>query len=418
MELRIRRMDEARAPTLSRNLRFVGERFGLRWQAQAQRGSSSQSASKMSWRHSINPGKRFLRKALLLAFWLGVQQTEAVIFYSTADPEHNTTPPTNELASSGWEYQGLWGNVLGTAIAPKYFLTARHVGGAVGGHFILHGVLYPTTAFFDDPASDLRIWRVRGTFPSFALLYPRNDEVGQNIVVFGRGRRRGAEITVDGSSGLAFKGWHWGTPDGRLRWGENQIGGIANATVSARSGGTVSRDLLRVPFDADAGPNEAHLSDGDSAGAVFIQDRATWKLAGINFAIDGPYNTTDTGPGFYAAIFDEGGLYTGGEGNWTQAPDLPSDRPSAFYATRISSRLSWINNILSQPIPNDPPLLQSAPHILGPYIDELGAGVNEQDRVITFPPPDTLRFFRLSAAMALRITGSAIKDGKLILSYE
>src|SRR6266852_1865597 len=63
----------------------------------------------------------------------------AVLFYSTADPAHNTTAPTGVLTNSGWQYQGLWGAYLGTPIAPKYFITAAHVGGSVGDRFRFRG---------------------------------------------------------------------------------------------------------------------------------------------------------------------------------------------------------------------------------------------------------------------------------------
>jgi len=34
-----------------------------------------------------------------------------------------------------------------------------------------------------------------------------------------------------------------------------------------------------------------------------------WKLAGINYAVQGPYNRNEFGDGFNAAIFDLRGLY-------------------------------------------------------------------------------------------------------------
>src|SRR2546425_3474792 len=74
----------------------------------------------------------------------------AVLFYSTSDPAHNTTAPTGALTNSGWQYQGTWGAFLGTPIAPKYFLTAAHIGGSVGDKFSFRCVDYTTTARFDD----------------------------------------------------------------------------------------------------------------------------------------------------------------------------------------------------------------------------------------------------------------------------
>jgi hypothetical protein len=71
-----------------------------------------------------------------------------------------------------------------------------------------------------------------------------------------------------------------------------------------------------------------------------------WKLAGINFAVDGRFNTTNSGSGFDAAIFDAGGLWYGSAGNWTYITNQPYDIPTGFYATRISSNRGWIESII------------------------------------------------------------------------
>src|ERR1043166_7459566 len=133
---------------------------------------------------------------------------QAIILYSTGDPTYNTTPPGGALTNSGWQYQGSWGAYLGTPIAPKYFITASHVGGAVGNKFHFRGVDYTTTAFAKDPNSDLIIWRICGTFPDFAQVYANSDEVTKPIVLFGRGTQRGGEIIVTNNLLLAsLKGW-------------------------------------------------------------------------------------------------------------------------------------------------------------------------------------------------------------------
>jgi hypothetical protein len=261
----------------------------------------------------------------------------AVVFISTADPNYNTTAPTGPLAGSGWELQGRWGAFLGTPVAPNFFLTAEHIGGAVGDKFTFGGVNYVTKAFFDDPNSDLRLWQIDGTFPTYAPLYDQSDEVGKSLVVFGRGKQRGAEVTVNGT----LKGWKEGTADHVQRWGENQVSAIVD-------GGLGIGQLLRATFDFGVGDNEAHLSTGDSGGAVFILDGGTWKLAGINYAVDGPYSTSPTETTFRASLFDQGGLYLGGASRQF-IPDQDADLPSAFYATRISANLDWINAVIPEP---------------------------------------------------------------------
>lgn len=38
-------------------------------------------------------------------------------------------------------------------------------------------------------------------------------------------------------------------------------------------------------------------------------DGSTWELAGINYAVDGPYSLTPGGSSFIAAMYNQTGLY-------------------------------------------------------------------------------------------------------------
>lgn len=278
----------------------------------------------------------------------------AVLFYSTADITHNrNTAPGGALAGSGWQYQGYFGNFLGTAISPKHFITAAHFGVAgstfVSKSFFNGGpgdVTYNVDTTFNGgvgfrniPGTDLRVFQITGTFADYAPLYTKTDEVGKDLVVMGRGTQRGAEVVV----GSELKGWRWGPVDGQARWGTNTV----SAAVNFGSG-----DLLKANFDAGAGGDEAHLSDRDSGGAVFINDGGVWKLAGINYSVDGMFDTNNVvDPNeFHAALFDMGGLYVGTDGPpsvvWNFISNTPADKPSAFYATRISS---YVEDILDIP---------------------------------------------------------------------
>ena len=270
------------------------------------------------------------------AFLGSILSGEALIFYSTGDPTYNTNAPGGALTNSGWQYQGAWSTFSGTVISSNAFITAKHVGGSVGDPFTFQGIQYFTTASYDSPDSDLRIWRVAGQFPVFAPLYTKRHENGKNLVVFGRGTQRGAEVRINNR----LKGWEWGGGDSVQRWGQNRVSGIFQ-------GGDEIGEVLRATFNA-GGRNEATLSGGDSGGAVFIKDGKLWKLAGINYAVEGPYNTTNSGEGFNAALFDSRGLYvTDGGNGWNVFSGKPI--ASGFYATRISSHVSWINSILSTP---------------------------------------------------------------------
>jgi hypothetical protein len=184
----------------------------------------------------------------------------------------NTSAPTGALAGSGWQYEGQFGAFLGTAIAPHYFITASHIGGSVGEPFTYNGQSYATTALFDDPASDLRIWKVDGTLGTYAPLDTTGPAAGQQIVLNGRGTQRGDAIVT--STGQTA-GWHWGTADGAQSWGVSTVAG----TIDRGPGvGT----LLRATFDG----TNATVSSGDSGGGVFLNDNGAWRLAGVTYAVE------------------------------------------------------------------------------------------------------------------------------------
>jgi hypothetical protein len=263
-----------------------------------------------------------------------------VILYWT--PDRATWAPTScTYADSGWQYQGLWSFYQGTPIAPNYFITAKHVGGSVGNVFTYNGQAYTTTASYASPGSDLTIWKVSAAFDTYAPLYTLSNEVSKTMTVYGRGTARGSAVTVGGQT----KGWTWGTFDHARSWGSNKVDAITN-------GGAGLGSLLSFKFDASGDYYEGSLSLGDSGGGVFIKDGSTWKLAGINYGTDGYYSYTgQTGTGFSAAIFDQGGLYVGANSSWTYKPDQAANLPGGSYATRISSNMSWIRSIIGTPAP-------------------------------------------------------------------
>lgn len=284
---------------------------------------------------------RSARIILCALFLLVLTRAEAVLFYWTGDPTYHTDAPAGPLTNSGWQCQGQWGFFSGTVISSNCFITANHVGGTVGDAFVFRGVEYPTIASYQDAESDLRIWRVSGQFPAYAPLYTKNNERGKTAVVIGRGTQRGDEVRLNGK----LKGWLWGSWDHVQRWGQNRI-----ADVSYHGAGVGF--LLRGSFDAGANRNEADLSSGDSGGALYIKDGKFYKLAGINHGVDGPFNTTNSDSGFEAAIFDLRGLYVpDNNGGWMLVPSQGGRVPGSFYSTRISSRISWITNVLATPAP-------------------------------------------------------------------
>ena len=278
----------------------------------------------------------------LLAMCLFTTRSEAVILESTSNVTFNTTAPTGVLTNSGWQYEGFWqGSYLATPIAPTFFLAAIHIGGSVGDALQFNGspVLYHTVAVTNCPNSDLCVWQVAETFPSYAPLYTGSNEVGQLCVVFGRGTQRGDAVTVNSQ----LKGWKWGPTDGVQRWGENIV-----ATIDTEPG---LGDLLKMNFDRNGVTNECMLSVGDSSGGVFIENDGVWKLAGINYGVDGPLYSLNgtTNTEFDGAIMDLGGLYiaTNSTPDWEFFPDQVNDIVTGFYSSRISPHVAWINSVIN-----------------------------------------------------------------------
>lgn len=273
---------------------------------------------------------------LLLAS-LSLPRSDGVLFVSTGDPSYNTNAPSGSLTNSGWQYQGRWIGYLGTPIATNLFIAAKHIGGNIGATFALNGFTYHTVAFFDGPNTDLRLWQVAETFPSYAPLYTKADEVGKRCIVFGTGTDRGPAVLVK----KATKGWEWGSTNGIQRWGQNVI---TKVVTSGEAG-----SLLSVAFNRQGVPNECALSYEDSSGALFIKDGTTWKLAGIHYSVDGPFShdgTTNTQ--FQATLTDLRGLYyASGPNAWTLVPaNYPIPVPSSFYSSRTSANIAWIRSVI------------------------------------------------------------------------
>lgn len=355
---------------------------------------------------------RLVRGALTLLGLLAALDGRAIVFLATDDPAHNTSAPTGAWAGSGWEFQGYWQAMLGTVIASNLFLTANHGGGTVGDPFHYRGVAYPTLAVFRDPGSDLAIWKVCGTFAAAAPLFSRTNETGRDFVVFGRGLTRGEPVRYTNGTAVVERGWRWSATGSGLAWGVNRVSGRVSVPQATPG------ELLEATFDADGGSEECALAGGDSGGAWFLLEDGQWQLAGITFAVDGPYNYTDSGAGFHASLLDARGFFVGGEGQWQTVRPSPRPQPSASYATRLAPRLAWVQGVIDTESASAEPVgLETADTVAGAYA-VADAAIDPAARTVTLPLPTGNRFYRLRSCRAVRVTGVAVAEGTLRLSYE
>ena len=321
----------------------------------------------MSTRRIIaNKPASWLVGAVVLTLFLGAAaRSHAIVFADTGSSTFNTTAPTGTFEDSGWQYEGYYGSFLGTMIAPQYFITAQHMG-TQGGTFTQAGIFnggadvtYTIDAaangglgYWDVAGTDIRILKINEYFPTYAPLYTGGAEAGMTLVTMGRGGVRGAEVIVSGN----VNGWLAAAGDGTTRWGTN----IVNSITSFAGVG----DVLVSQFNESGlfhTTAEATLSSGDSGGGVFVNDGGIWKLAGINYSIDGYFDTNSTtgdGSEFSAALIDRGGLYQGSDAQgWTFITNLPLNNPSSFYASRISSNAAAIQSIAVVPEPGSAVLI-------------------------------------------------------------
>jgi hypothetical protein len=345
-----------------------------------------------------------------LMLMLSIGPVDAVILHSSGDPAYNTGAPDGSLTNSGWQYEGLWGAYLGTPIAPNIFIAAHHVGGQVGDSFYYRGIAYPVIAVTNEAGTDIDLWQICGTFPDYAPIYTNRDEIGKGMLVIGRGTQRGGMVLTTNTLGLVkTNGWLWGISDGVQRWGTNLVSGVAvNDGI----------EVLYAKFDPNGGLNECHLSVGDSSGGIFIKENSIWKLAGINYAVDGPYKTSSSGTAFYAAVFDEGGLYVQSGTHWVLRPDRPVNQASSFYVSRISTHADWIQSVLSTGIVVDLPVLQVSTKVTGPYVDQLMVINDVISKTLTIALPDSTRFYRLRNCEPLTIRSIQTQAGQLTIRYE
>lgn len=287
----------------------------------------------------------------------------------------NTSAPTGTLSTAGWQWEGQFGIFLGTAISSQFFITAQHIGSSSA--FILNGTSYPIDTTYNGglgytniAGTDLRVWKVNGTLPTYAPLYGGGSltfgsEVGKNMLVVGRGVARGEPVTLadarlysgDGTAALAqagalpassvadsgatdLKGWFWGNADHAESWGINTVAGTATDPTLGH--------FITFQFTDTGGPNEGGLANEDSGGGLFVDatGNGDWRLAGINYGVDYPFSGSATGASFGATLFDMGGLWLDETNPPQYIADESEDVPQTSYDSSISGNYAAIEAII------------------------------------------------------------------------
>lgn len=276
-----------------------------------------------------------------MALVLSTIPTFAVVTLGTGDPTHNTSAPTGLLEGSGWQFLGNWNGFVGTQISANQFITAAHVGGSVGSSFIgSDGISYTTTSVVT--RNDLAIWTVSGSLPTYAPIYRGSSETALDMVFFGRGAGRGAEVRAPSATDPdTLRGWAWNNSYA-LRWGTNRF----DYSVSSYPG---VGPALVGDFDRNGGAEESTVAGGDSGGAAFVRNGSQWQLAGIVFGVQSTVRTSPTGSNISAALFDLGGLYN--SSGSLIVSDQVADIPASFVMSRVSSNQAWIDTQFTTPVP-------------------------------------------------------------------
>lgn len=244
------------------------------------------------------------------------------VIIDTITGSGNTSAPVDD---PGWANLGTVNNGSAVYLGNRWVLTANHVG---SGTTTLSGTTYAAVPGSNviitnngapgrTANTDLLMYRLATDpgLPSLAIA-AASPEATDAVTMIGAGRNRGASETwfvnvnttpytwtVDNVNPNAA-GYFWDSTR-TMRWGTNAVTG-SSAWIDYNPGFFVSAYTFTTTFDDLGGPStEAQAAVGDSGGAVFYKNGASWELAGIMLAIDSysgqPAGTAVFGNNTYAA---------------------------------------------------------------------------------------------------------------------
>lgn len=264
------------------------------------------------------------------------------VIISSGDGTGNTTAPADD---PGWSNVGSRGGLSGVYLGSRWVLTGFHVG---AGSLTLGGTTYSaeagTSVRLKNPTglglstdTDLLMYQI-DTDPLLPSLTISSalPALGTDVTLIGNGRNRDTgktfwddatnpwtETVEAGSDEEGFK-WSGGNT---MRWGENaidEIDGFSLININAGFGNVLSHVTA---FDKVGETHEAQAAVGDSGGAMFLKNGASWELAGIILAI----STTTGQPGETAAF-----------GNRTFSASLPVYRDQINAIMAVPEPHEWV----------------------------------------------------------------------------
>ncbi len=164
-------------------------------------------------------------------------------------------------------YVGSWNGSSAVCIGPNWIISAKHVGGSVGGFFTMRGVQYRAVEIVPHPSQDIELIRVAETLPGYHRI--ATGVTSGDVGVLGGCGVTGAPTY---NNGYAWTGPHQET------WGMNTIEGVGS--------------LISVRFDnpasAEAVPNEAIFAVNDSGAGLFVYAAdGSLELAGVAVSVTG-----------------------------------------------------------------------------------------------------------------------------------
>lgn len=162
-------------------------------------------------------------------------------------------------------YIGWWNGSSAVAIGPNWIISAKHVGGSVGGSFWMRNVQYRAVEIIQHATQDIQLIRVAETLPGYHRL-ATGASVGDVALLGGYGATAGNPV----AHGYDWTGAHEET------WGANII--------------TAAGSLLVIRFDnpsgPDAVPHESIFAVNDSGAGLFtVAGDGSLELAGVAVSV-------------------------------------------------------------------------------------------------------------------------------------